>query len=59
MSDERRQEVMEQDPVALHKNHDTVAQQRAEKEEKVKHIPCPPITPIPTRSWRRKEVTQK
>jgi hypothetical protein len=37
MSDEQRSEGVEHDPVALHKDHDTVAQQRAEKEEKEKH----------------------
>ncbi len=37
MSDQRRPEVVEHDPVALHKDHDTMAQQRAEKEEKEKH----------------------
>jgi hypothetical protein len=37
MSDEQRPEGMEHDPVALHKDHDTVAQQRAEKEKKEKH----------------------
>jgi hypothetical protein len=37
MSDKQRPEGVEHDPVALHKDHDTVAQQRAEKEEKEKH----------------------
>ena len=33
MSDEQRPEGVEHDPVALHKDHDTVAQQREEKEK--------------------------
>jgi hypothetical protein len=33
MSNEQRPEGMEHDPAALHKDHDTVVQQRAEKEE--------------------------
>ena len=37
MSDEQRPEVVEHDPIALHKDHDTVAQQQAEKAEKEKH----------------------
>jgi hypothetical protein len=37
MSDEQRPEGVEHDPVALHKDHDTVAKQRAEKTEKEKH----------------------
>jgi hypothetical protein len=37
MSNEQGPEGVEHDPAALHKDHDTVAQQRAEKEEKEKH----------------------
>jgi hypothetical protein len=37
MSDEQRPEGVEHDPAALQKDHDTVDQQQAEKEEKGKH----------------------
>ncbi len=37
MGDEQGPEGVEHDPVALHKDHDTVDQQRSEKEEKEKH----------------------
>ncbi len=53
MSDELRPEGVEHDPVAAQKDHDTVAQQQAEKEEKEKH-PSPPITPRPTKNWHRR-----
>jgi hypothetical protein len=36
MNEEERREGVEHDPVALQKNHDTVAQQQAEKTEKEK-----------------------